>query len=79
MGKCLRICFGIINFLVFLGGCVLLGLSIWLYVEPASLYELVAMTEARVNNTNTSADFEQMLSIVNASLLFAMAIGRYRL
>lgn len=77
MGKCLRICFGIINFLVFVGGCVLLGLAVWLHVDPASLYSFVDLTKEAINNTKTSVDFEDMLTYVDASLYFAMAVGAF--
>jgi len=75
MGKCLRIVFAIFNSLIFLGGCVLLGLAIWLHVNPESLYEFVDVTADQVNNSKSSAEFEQALEILDASVYFAIAIG----
>ena len=75
MGKCLRIVFGTFNFLVFLGGCVLLGLAIWLHESPDSFNKLVGMADDAVNNTQSSEKFQEMLAYVHGSLYFAMAIG----
>jgi len=77
MGKCLRIVFAIFNSLIFLGGCVLLGLAIWLHVNPESLYEFVDVTADQVNNSKSSAEFEQALEILDASVYFAIAIGAF--
>jgi uncharacterized membrane protein len=76
MGKCLQYIFLFINFLVFLGGAALTGLSIWLLVDPDSLLELV-------NNIPVNGEipeelpetFLEIISAVTSALYFSLTLG----
>jgi len=74
---CLRIVFGIFNFLVFLGGAALLGLGIWLHVHPETLYGFVDSTSELSNDTQATAEFNNVLYVLDGAKYFAIAIGAF--
>ena len=76
MGKCLQYIFLFINFLVFLGGAALTGLSIWLLVDPDSLLDLV--NQVQVNDQVPDEIPESFLTIISAvtsALYFSLVTG----
>jgi len=73
MGKCLQYIFLFINFLVFLGGTALTGISIWLLVDPDSLVELVNEIPGEEEIPET---FLEIISMVKSALYFSLVTGK---
>lgn len=73
MGKCLQYIFLFINFLVFLGGAGLLGVSIWLLVDPDSLVELAQGIPTE--NEEIPESFLEIISMVQSALYFSLVTG----
>jgi len=77
MGKCLQITFGIINFLLWLGGAGLFGLSVWLLVNPESFFDFAEDTNNLINGDNATLPEELTVftdKIANG-LYLSMAAG----
>ena len=78
MGKCLQITFGIINFLLWLGGAGLFGLSVWLLVNPESFFDFAEDTNNLINGDNATLPDELTVftdKIANG-LYLSMAAGK---
>ena len=78
MGKCLQITFGIINFLLWLGGAGLFGLSVWLVVNPESFFDFAEDTNNLINGDNATLPEELTIftdKIANG-LYLSMAAGK---
>ena len=81
MGKCLQITFGIINFLLWLGGAGLFGLSVWLVVNPESFFDFAEDTNNLINGENATLPEELTIftdKIANG-LYLSMAAGKLEL
>ena len=81
MGKCLQITFGIINFLLWLGGAGLFGLSVWLVVNPESFFDFAEDTNNLINGENATLPEELTIftdKIANG-LYLSMAAGKFGL
>jgi len=77
MGKCLQITFGIINFLLWLGGAGLFGLSVWLVVNPESFFDFAEDTNNLINGDNATlpAELETFVDKISNGLYLSMAAG----
>ena len=49
----LQLLFGLINFIICLGGIGLVGVSSWLLVNPESFFELLEKTNDQINGNST--------------------------
>merc|ERR1712088_1200772 len=74
MGRCLQVLFVFVNFLVFVLGAALTALSIWLLVDPDSLFDLINQVS---DNTSTDVPeiFNDIIDAVSAALYLSLATG----
>merc|ERR1712136_496488 len=74
MARCLQVLFVFINFLVFVLGAALTALSIWLLVDPDSLFELVNSISTDTGNDIPEV-FDDIINAVSAALYLSLATG----
>jgi len=74
MARCLQVLFVFINFLVFVLGAALSALSIWLLVDPDSLFELVNSISTDTGNDIPEV-FDDIINAVSAALYLSLATG----
>jgi len=70
----LQLLFGLINFLICLGGVVLVAISSWLLIEPESFTNFIDVTISQINGENATVpqEFTDFLGQVNNALWLSL-------
>jgi len=74
MGNCVQQIFLTINFLVFLGGITLSGLSVWLLLDDKSFLDLV--NHFLDKEANFAESFIEIIMWIKSALYSSIALGK---